>query len=120
MERSPGIEASLAAYAGLMLVGAGLCASSVVLYRRTKGEGRLPAVGIAVLPGILVCLGLSMASSQLVNNGSVPEFLAMAYRGIVAIGQFLVWAVVAVAFDRLRRRHGTNVSASVDGPNPSE
>lgn len=105
----------LAVYGGSMAVGAVACALSLLVYRRVRGEhGRVAAGAVATVPFLLCGLGAFAVPTG--TSGGPPAALATAFTWLVAFGQVGLWAVLATAFDLLRRPDavGPDAQATVD------
>ncbi|WP_233752223.1 MULTISPECIES: CbtA family protein [Halostella] len=91
-----GSDARLAVYAAMMALGALVCALSLLAWRRTEGAGTVARAAAALLPfGLIVVAGVAAPTAP--SSGPIPDALATAYRGLVVVGQVLLWTTLATA-----------------------
>ncbi|HMB49554.1 MAG TPA: CbtA family protein [Natronoarchaeum rubrum] len=93
----------LAIYAGAMLVGAAACALSLGAYRRVRADRSRVVAATAAAAPLALCALASLAVPG-GTAGGPPAALATAFRWLVVVGQIGLWALLAGAFARLRRR----------------
>jgi len=110
VESAYGTDVRLVAYAGLMLLGALVAASSVLGYRKTRRHGRerLLAVAVAAVPLVVVALVLPAVTPTVVGGGEIPGELVAAFRGMVALSNVALWAIIAGSYAWLQDRTGEN------------
>lgn len=102
----PGVEQPIAtdlriaAYGGLMVVGAAASASAVLAFERVRSRDRGLGASIAAgaLPLVAVGLALPLATPTLVHVGDAPAALVAAFRGVVVLSQAGLWAAIAACF----------------------
>lgn len=102
-EHAYGVDARLAAYLGLVALGALTVAAAVAAYRRF-GRGSIArgaAAGGAVLA--VVAAALLLAAPTVTTHPGLPADLVAAYRGLVVLSQAGLWLVLAAAFEGLGR-----------------
>jgi len=102
-EYALGSDARLVVYAGMMALGALACGLSLAAWRRFDSEGAVLRAAAALLPFGLVAAAALLAPTA-PSSGPVPDGLATAYRGVVVLGQVLLWTVLATAHTWLLER----------------
>ncbi|MFC7058472.1 CbtA family protein [Halovenus salina] len=110
-------ETRLAVYAGLMVLGAVLCALSIVAFRRVRTRGTVLALGAAAAP-----FALGMLPVVLVPGGhtDAPDTLVTTFRSLVVMSQLGLWALIAATYTRLDRDGPAGQSVSeVSGASPA-
>ena len=95
-EYALGSDARLVVYAGMMAVGALACGLSLAAWRRYDSGGAARRATAALLPFGLVAAAALLAPTA-PSSGPIPDALATAYRGVVVVGQVLLWTVLATA-----------------------
>ncbi|ELY67170.1 CbtA family protein [Natrinema versiforme] len=101
----------IAIYAGLMAVGAVVAVLSVYAYRRVSARSR-PLGGVAAaLPIVALVAVTAIAAPTIVESGSMPADLVTAFRGLTALSQAALWALVAGCFGWLQTRAGVHSTA---------
>jgi predicted cobalt transporter CbtA len=93
-EYALGTDVRIAVYAGMMALGALACGLSLVAWRRAERESAVQRAVAAALPFGLV-VGVALLAPTAASSGPIPDALATAYRGIVVVGQVLLWIVLA-------------------------
>ncbi len=95
-EYALGSDARLVIYAGMMALGALACALSALAWRRTEGTATVARAAAALLPfGLVVAAAFFAPTAS--SSGPIPDGLATAYRGLVVVGQVLLWMTLATA-----------------------
>jgi len=113
VEAALAVEARLAYYALGMALGAAACALSALGWTRWRTRHGRVVAGLAALAPPAVLVGLAILAPGLSVAGPVPEGLAAAFRGIVAVGQVGLWLVMAGTHAwLLARRPGDETSAT--------
>ena len=116
---SPGAQQSLPSdtriliYAGMMIIGAGVCLLSTRVYKRLKQSIKKPAAAvIGVLTLGLIAIPSMIAPKNTIQN-SLPEDLQAGMIGIVIFSQLMLWTVLSVAHARLRPTNTTTEPSTV-------
>lgn len=98
-----GIDARLAMYLGLVVVGIGLSAAAIGAYKRFARTH----VGLGILAGAVPVLAaavvLPTSTPTIVTHPTLPGDLVAAYRGLAVLSQAALWLLLAGTFTRLRR-----------------
>lgn len=115
----PGVSQSLPTetrtllYAGMMVAGALVCLLSGFTYQRLRERrGRGAAAVAAALPFGLLALPVAFAPANPVES-ALPSDLATGLVGMTVFGQALLWALLAAAHARFRRRSVGDRSSEV-------
>jgi hypothetical protein len=95
-----GTDARLFWYVTMLVAGALACGLALAAYSRTRSRGRAVAVAAATVPFALP-LGLAVVAPASAGVGST---FATTYRGVVALGQVVLWGTLATAHGWLCRR----------------
>lgn len=122
--RPPGVGQSLPTdtrillYGGMMVVGALVCLSAALAYRRLqRTRGRLAAASVGVLPFGLLAIPAVLSPANPVE-GSLPPELATGLTGMIVFGQVVLWTLLAGGHARLGRRSADEQSSAVGGSRP--
>jgi predicted cobalt transporter CbtA len=115
-EHALGTDARIAVYGGMMALGALACGLSLVAWRRYESESTARRAAAAALPfGLVVAAALVAPTAA--SSGPIPDALATAYRGVVVVGQVLLWLALASAHAWLLDRTASpEVSISRETP----
>jgi hypothetical protein len=112
-------DVRLAWYAGMMGLGALVCGLAGYAYVRVeRTRGRPLAVAAAALPVTLLLVPALLAPAA--PSGAVPDPLVAAFRGVVALGQIGLWAVLAGTHAWLCRRGARADDSSAEWPAPAD
>jgi hypothetical protein len=95
-----------AVYGGMMVVGAATATVSIYGYRRVSARSDPLGVVTAVLPIVALVAVTVIAAPTVVESGSTPAALVTAFRGLTALSQAALWALVAGCFGWLQARAG--------------
>ena len=107
---APGAEQALATdtrfalYAGLVVLGGAIAASSILAYNRSKSRGRGVAVVAGTTPVVAAVVVLPLVSPTLVTHPELSADLVAAYRAMVVLSQGSIWLLIAATFGWLQRR----------------
>lgn len=91
-----GVEARLAAYLGLVALGAITVAATVTAYNRLAARNAGLRIAVAVV--------LTLAAPTVTTHPDLSAALVSAYRDLAVLSQAVLWLLLAGAFDALRRR----------------
>lgn len=111
-EQVLGTDTRFAIYAGLVVLGAMLAASSVLAYNRLESRGRGLAVVAGALPVVAAVAVLPTVSPTLVSHPELSADLVAAYRAIVVLSQGSIWLLIAATFGWLQRRGSVETAVS--------
>jgi predicted cobalt transporter CbtA len=100
---SPGVQQSIPSdtrtliYAGMMIIGAGICLLSGIVYRRSESSmGQRVATIIGVLPfGLLLIPPILLPENT--TQSTLPEDLQAGMIGIVVFSQLILWIILATS-----------------------
>ena len=116
MEHLLGSELRLALYGGLMLLGAGVGAASLVAYGRvTASRGRPAGLVAAAVPLAGLAAVLTLTSAPYAGTAPSGEIVTV-YRVLVAGGQVGLWSLVAAAYVRFDGVFGDATSPAATQP----
>lgn len=104
------VDARLAIYGGLVLVGATISAAAVDLYRRTATRNRLLGIAVGAVPIVGGIALLALVGPPTVSHPGLSTDLVVAFQAMVAVGQAGIWLLIAATFGWLQRRSGATVS----------
>lgn len=115
-EYALGSDARIAVYAGMMALGALACALALIVWRRAATRSAPARIAGTAAPfGLLVVAGALAPTAP--AGGPVPEAFALAYRGVVVLGQVLLWVGIAGAYAWLHdRRPSREVAPAGETP----
>jgi len=111
------VETRIPLYAGLMVAGALACAGSLAAFRRVAARGRPRTAAVAAAVPLLALVGVATLAPTNAVSGVSGDLVA-AYRGVVLVGQVLLWGVAATVHARLldrRSRRSPDVAAEPYG-----
>jgi len=115
---APGAEQALATntrfvlYAGLVVLGGAIAATSVLAYNRVEPRSRALAVVAGALPVVAAVVVIPIVSPSLVSHPELSADLVAAYRAMVVLSQGSIWLLIAAAFGWLQRRNGVETAVS--------
>ncbi|SEP75281.1 CbtA family protein [Natrinema salaciae] len=101
----------IAIYVGLMAVGALVAAASIYGYRRVSARSRALGCATAAVPIVALVAVTAIAAPTVVEPGAMPAELVTAFRGLTALSQAALWALVAGCFGWLQARAGVRSAA---------
>lgn len=119
---APGAEQTLAMdprmilYASLMIAGALLATSSVLIYKRLSTTRRDIAVVAGLAPIVVAVLAVPQLTPTIVSAGEVPVALFTAYQGLVVLSQASLWLVLAASYGWLSRRQSPEKTTAYENP----
>lgn len=92
-------------YIGLVLAGSVLAAAAIYVYHAIAHQ-RSPVVGGMVWCVVLIggSITIAMVTPTFSAVGDTPPELVWVFRGLVAMGQFTLWGIIAGSFYWLRDR----------------
>ncbi|MFB6117203.1 CbtA family protein [Halosegnis sp.] len=96
-----GADTRLAWYGGMIVAGGLACGLALAAYKRTRGTRRASRLAAAAAPFALP-LGLAAVAPATASAGDPA--LAAVYRGVVGLGQVLLWGTLAATHAWLCRR----------------
>lgn len=99
-----GVQARLAAYLGLVALGAITVAATVAAYNRFAARNAGFGIAVAAAPLLTVAVVLTLAAPTVTTHPDLPADFVSAYRGLALLSQAVLWLLLAGAFDGLRRR----------------
>ncbi|ELZ00812.1 CbtA family protein [Natrialba asiatica] len=94
----------IAVYGGLVLAGAIIAATAIYGYRRGSTRSRPLGLCLAALPIVALAAVTTLAAPTIVESGTIPGELVTAFRGLTALSQAALWALVAGCFGWLQTR----------------
>lgn len=103
-EQVLGTDTRLALYAGLVVLGGAIAASSVIGYNRIKARSRGLAIVAGATPVVATVVVLPLVSPTLVSHPDLSADLVAAYRAMVVLSQGSIWLLIAATFGWLQRR----------------
>lgn len=95
-------DTRLLLYGGLMVIGAAIVGTSLLLYQRTVSRGHLKAIAVGLVPVLTVTIVIPLAMPTLTTTGEIPMELVTAFQGLVILGQLTLWVIIAVGFNWFR------------------
>jgi hypothetical protein len=113
------VDARLAVYGGLVLVGAAISAAAVELYRRTASQHKLLRIAAGAVPIGGTIILLSLLAPTTVTHSGLSTDLIVTYQAMVGVGQAAIWLLIASTFGWLQRRDTATSSQSTE-PTPTE
>ena len=113
VEPALGTEVRLFWYATMLVAGALACGLALAAYSRLRSRGRTAGLGAAVVP---FALPLGLAAVAPAAATAPDPTLAAAYRGVVTLGQVLLWGTLAAAHSWLARRSSVANRETLDVP----
>ncbi|SEV82639.1 CbtA family protein [Natrinema salifodinae] len=101
----------IAIYVGMMAVGTLVAAASIYGYGRGAARSRRVGVVTAAVPIVVLVAATSIAAPTIVDAGALPAALVTAFRGLTALSQAALWALVAGCFGWLQTRADVRAAA---------
>jgi hypothetical protein len=99
-EQALATDTRLLVYAGLMALGAMMCALSIAAFQRLRTRGTALALGAATAPFVLAVLPVVLVPS---GHTDAPGTLVTAFQSLVVMSQVGIWALIAATYTRLGR-----------------
>jgi len=98
-------------YAGMMVVGGPVATASIYGYGRTSARSRPLGIAVAAVPIVALVAVTAIAAPTIIEPGTAPIDLVTAFRGLTALSQAALWALVAGCFGWLQSRAGPRSTA---------
>jgi len=114
------VDARLAIYGGLVVVGALLSAIAMGCYRRTAPRHRLLGVAAGAVPIVVVAFVLPAVAPTVVVHPGLSTDLVGAYQAMVVLGQAGIWLLIAATFGWLQRRDGATAISQLSETGTTE
>ncbi|QLK26693.1 CbtA family protein [Natrinema zhouii] len=91
-------------YVGMMAIGGLVAAASIYGYGRVSARSRPLGIAAVAIPIITLVAVTAIAAPTIVEPGTMPVDLVTAFRGLTALSQAALWALVAGCFGWLQSR----------------